>query len=196
MFIVHKSKILHNYSMSEIEARTVAKGLNKEEYVAWFKTVQDEKTGEVDYSGESGYTLIEIVDENIEKRISTLREKGYVKDNIDQGTTIYNIKWQDDIGDAEEIFDADKGKSLDPKAYVQSHLIPDDAAKAARENEEMWTEVRRLRDRKLSETDWMANSDVSLSSAWKTYRQKLRDVPKDNESITDISKIELTDKQS
>ena len=29
----------------------------------------------------------------------------------------------------------------------------------------------------LAETDWMANSDVTMSDAWKTYRQALRDLP-------------------
>ena len=37
--------------------------------------------------------------------------------------------------------------------------------------------LREERDRRLAETDWMANSDVTMSSAWTTYRQALRDVP-------------------
>ena len=37
--------------------------------------------------------------------------------------------------------------------------------------------LRKERDRRLAETDWMANSDVTMSDAWKTYRQNLRDVP-------------------
>ena len=37
--------------------------------------------------------------------------------------------------------------------------------------------LRRDRDNKLKESDWMANSDVTMSSAWKTYRQELRDFP-------------------
>ena len=28
----------------------------------------------------------------------------------------------------------------------------------------------------LAESDWMANSDVTMSDEWKTYRQKLRDI--------------------
>ena len=38
------------------------------------------------------------------------------------------------------------------------------------------TELRRQRDVLLAETDWMANSDVTMSTAWKTYRQALRDI--------------------
>ena len=37
--------------------------------------------------------------------------------------------------------------------------------------------LRQERDRRLAETDWMAGSDVTMSSAWTTYRQALRDVP-------------------
>ena len=37
-------------------------------------------------------------------------------------------------------------------------------------------ELRRQRDALLAETDWMANSDVTMTDAWKTYRQALRDL--------------------
>ena len=37
--------------------------------------------------------------------------------------------------------------------------------------------LRVERDRLLAETDWMANSDVTLADNWKTYRQQLRDLP-------------------
>jgi len=38
-------------------------------------------------------------------------------------------------------------------------------------------ELRRQRNAKLAETDWMGNSDVTMSTAWKTYRKNLRDLP-------------------
>ena len=37
--------------------------------------------------------------------------------------------------------------------------------------------LRLERDMLIAESDWMANSDVTMSSAWKTYRQALRDLP-------------------
>jgi len=37
--------------------------------------------------------------------------------------------------------------------------------------------LRIERNKRLAECDWMANSDVTMSSAWKTYRQSLRDLP-------------------
>ena len=53
--------------------------------------------------------------------------------------------------------------------------LPDDVAAS---------NVRSLRDSKLRETDWMANSDVTMSDAWRTYRQALRDVPSQLPSTT------------
>jgi len=38
-------------------------------------------------------------------------------------------------------------------------------------------ELRKQRDAKLAETDWTANSDVTMADNMKTYRQKLRDLP-------------------
>ena len=38
-------------------------------------------------------------------------------------------------------------------------------------------DLRGLRNDKLAATDWMANSDVTMTDAWKTYRQELRDLP-------------------
>tara|TARA_B100000212_G_scaffold312535_1_gene264868 strand:- start:42 stop:404 length:363 start_codon:yes stop_codon:yes gene_type:complete len=37
--------------------------------------------------------------------------------------------------------------------------------------------LRIERDRLLFETDWRASSDLTLSDAWKNYRQALRDLP-------------------
>ena len=43
--------------------------------------------------------------------------------------------------------------------------------------ERAWVTLRRERDIKLAQSDYMGNSDVTMSSAWKTYRQALRDLP-------------------
>ena len=40
-----------------------------------------------------------------------------------------------------------------------------------------WQALRRERDNKIAKSDWRANSDVTMSDAWKTYRQSLRDLP-------------------
>ena len=52
---------------------------------------------------------------------------------------------------------------------------------------EQWATIRVDRDRKLTASDWMANSDVTMSSAWKTYRQALRDLPASESDPDDIT---------
>ena len=39
-----------------------------------------------------------------------------------------------------------------------------------------WVEVRTTRNRLLAESDWRGVADLTMSDAWKTYRQALRDV--------------------
>jgi|TARA_B100001094_G_scaffold225835_1_gene220139 hypothetical protein len=48
--------------------------------------------------------------------------------------------------------------------------------------------LQRLREKRnsmLSKSDWRANSDVTMSDEWKTYRQALRDITKTYKSIQD-----------
>ena len=37
--------------------------------------------------------------------------------------------------------------------------------------------LRIERDARIAKTDWRASSDLTLTDAWKTYRQALRDLP-------------------
>ena len=47
--------------------------------------------------------------------------------------------------------------------------------------------IRKYRDNLLTETDWMALGDVTMSDAWKTYRQLLRDIPASNTTYADVT---------
>lgn len=53
----------------------------------------------------------------------------------------------------------------------------EETAWAAGANDRAAAQVREERDAKLAACDWRASSDVTLSTAWRTYRQALRDVP-------------------
>ena len=53
----------------------------------------------------------------------------------------------------------------------------EEAAWAAGADDRKAEEVRTERNQLLLQTDWMASTDVTLSDAWRTYRQALRDVP-------------------
>ena len=49
--------------------------------------------------------------------------------------------------------------------------------------------LRNKRNILLAETDWMANSDVSMSSSWKTYRQELRDLTNGLDTEDKVNKV-------
>ena len=57
-------------------------------------------------------------------------------------------------------------------------------------------ELRRQRDALLTETDYMALGDVTLSDAWKTYRQALRDITDTTPSDDALSNINWPTKPS
>ena len=190
MFIAHKSNTLQSYSDTERECRMIAKGMSSTEYNSWIETVTDEE-GVVDYSGETGYTIVEFTDENVKERMRQLTE--YITLSTPGVPLSYNIKWQDDIGDAEELKDP-FGKSQDPKKYVQSHFVPDDSARDARILATEWKRIRAERDRLLTNSDWTQGSDSPLASGkkteWATYRTKLRTLPedqKDKKTYADIT---------
>ena len=50
-------------------------------------------------------------------------------------------------------------------------------------------DLRRQRDALLVETDYMALSDVTMSDAWTTYRQALRDITSQTPSDDALSNI-------
>tara|TARA_B100001115_G_C15744140_1_gene363332 strand:- start:280 stop:555 length:276 start_codon:yes stop_codon:yes gene_type:complete len=49
--------------------------------------------------------------------------------------------------------------------------------------------LREQRNQLLAETDWMGNSDVTMSADWKTYRQALRDITKTTPADDALSNI-------
>ena len=46
--------------------------------------------------------------------------------------------------------------------------------------------LREERNKIIAESDWMGNSDVTMSAKWKTYRQALRDITESYTSIYDV----------
>ena len=51
--------------------------------------------------------------------------------------------------------------------------------------DDMLEELRRERNMLLKETDYLALADVTMSDAWKKYRQDLRDITKTFKSMND-----------
>ena len=147
--------------------------MTKSEYGAWLDSITD-SDGVITYPSED-FTIVECTDENVKERLSQLSE-------YQSFDCIYNIKWSNSKVNCEEVLDI-LGKSHDPKQYVQSHFKGDDTAKDGRLLASEWKLIRRVRDIRLAETDWMTCSDSpTMSAGNKTYRQKLRDLPSDQSS--------------
>ena len=187
MYISHKSNIIQQVHGTEWQCRRMTKGQTKAEYWEWLATITSGDPPVVDYSGETGYTIVECRDEDVNARLVQLSD--YVSSTI-EGTT-YNIKYYASKRDAEEIKDID-GNSHDPKQYVQSHFVGQDDTKDARILAEKWADIRSRRNRELTESDWVVvkakeeHPNASIPSDWVDYRTELRDITKqsDPDNIT------------
>ena len=77
------------------------------------------------------------------------------------------------------------------KEFDDNNTAWDNAAPARR-----MVDLRKQRDKLLAETDYMALGDVTLSDAWKTYRQALRDITSQTPSDDALSNITFPTKPS
>ena len=173
MYISHKSNVLQQVRETEWECRCETKGMSLPEYWAWLASVTSGDPPVVDYSGETGYTIVECTDEDVFARLDQLGD--YVAFSFKIGR-FYNIKWSDSK------VSAVTGKDMAGKDItIQTHFSGDDTAKDARLLADKWVDIRRFRDKDLESSDWTVLDDSPLSNAnkikWQTYRQSLRDVP-------------------
>ena len=75
---------------------------------------------------------------------------------------------------------------LESAPYTWSQV---NTKKTELENAEPLRKLREQRTEKLKESDWMANSDVTMGPAWTGYRQQLRDLPA-NYTTTDSQPLQ------
>ena len=52
--------------------------------------------------------------------------------------------------------------------------------------------LRIERDRRIAKTDWRASSDLTITDAWKTYRQALRDITTQTPKLDSNYELDLT----
>ena len=111
-----------------------------------------------------------------------------VDEVLNDSSIKYSIRYSKDL-DTEEEFKAalsiEKGvDETNTVTYIDSSEWPSQLTWTAVKTK--WDEkiagqdlqdLRGVRNDKLAATDWMANSDVTMTDAWKTYRQELRDLP-------------------
>ncbi len=72
MFISHKSNVLQIVHNIEWQCRRKSKGMTKPEYWAWLESITTD--GVAAYSDETGYTIVECTDENVQERIGQLED--------------------------------------------------------------------------------------------------------------------------
>ena len=65
---------------------------------------------------------------------------------------------------------SDSSYTIPTETEINSKISELDAAEAMRL-------LRLERNARIAETDWRASSDLTISDAWKNYRQALRDLP-------------------
>jgi hypothetical protein len=56
------------------------------------------------------------------------------------------------------------------------------------------SDLRSKRNNLLAETDWMANSDVTMSDDWKNYRTQLRDITEGLTTVEDVEAVVFPEK--
>ena len=187
MYISHKSNVLQHIHETEWQCRRNTKGQTKAEYWVWLDSVTSGDPPVVDYSGETGYVIVECTDEDVQARMLQLDD--YINNNREPDEAlVHNIKWSDSK------VSAVTGQDIDGEDItIQTHFSGDDTAKTARLLAEQWKYIRRERDRLLTSTDWTQASDTALTSAkvtaWATYRTKLRTLPADQSSETTYADI-------
>ena len=85
----------------------------------------------------------------------------------------------------------DHGQPLFPDPFGEDTDITDETERYAhfeREAVQAKNALRKVRNLKLTETDWTQNADVpeSTRNKWLAYRQALRDVPANYHSVGDV----------
>ena len=79
----------------------------------------------------------------------------------------------------------DSGQTKPTETEINSKIAELDNAEAMRL-------LRIERDRRIALTDWRAGKDVTLSTAWRTYRQALRDITTQTPKLGSDYELDLT----
>ena len=172
MYIAYNNsdKIIIAIRETEWQCRMNAKGIDLVAYNTWVASITDSE-GVVSYPSES-FTMVETnaplsyQDKDSDGNDVTIsfNQSGHIVSTLEG--THYHLKWDG------------------------SKIIKDDDALTAYQTAEKWKRIRNDRNVRLAETDYLSLKDNTLSADMKTYRQALRDVPKqtDPDNITWPSK--------
>ena len=79
----------------------------------------------------------------------------------------------------------DSGQTKPTETEVTNKIAELDAAEAMKL-------LRVERDKRIAKTDWRASSDLTITDAWKTYRQALRDITTQTPKLDSFYELDLT----
>ena len=79
----------------------------------------------------------------------------------------------------------DSSQTKPTETEINSKISSLDSAEAMRL-------LRIERDTRIAKTDWRASSDLTLTDAWKTYRQALRDITTQTPKLDSNYQLDLT----
>ena len=88
------------------------------------------------------------------------------------------------------------GITVDLTEEEENKLIEENKIWEAGAYDRAISNLRLQRNKLLAQTDWMANSDVTMSDAWKTYRQQLRDLPFGLDTVEKVEAKQFPEKPS
>lgn len=80
------------------------------------------------------------------------------------------------VGDATHIIDWHDSRPQPTESEIQAKIAELEAAEPLRL-------LRQQRNQLLAQSDWMANSDVTMTEEWRVYRQVLRDITTQTPSL-------------
>ena len=86
------------------------------------------------------------------------------------------------------------GKEVELTADEIKELEARDKTWADGEYDRLMVSIRQERTNLLAECDWMGMSDTTMSDAWKTYRQKLRDITKGVDTVDKAKAVTMPEK--
>lgn len=80
------------------------------------------------------------------------------------------------------VFDSANNVIQTDEDVISNKILELEAAEPMRQ-------LRLERTRKLAQSDWMANSDVTMTEEWRVYRQALRDITTQTPSLDENGQL-------
>ena len=92
-------------------------------------------------------------------------------------SNVHAVQWSDSSGEIEYNDGTPNQIISELGIYSQAQTDYNNETQRIEAARDYWGELRTKRNQLLAETDYLALSDVTLSTDMRTYRQKLRDLP-------------------